>query len=155
MANTSKYEEKIKPHLDDIRCAIEAGATIEEIAETFGVNKSTLYEYKKKYSEFSELFACGRKVIVYKIKNALLKKALGFEYEEESRITRKDKNGEDVVSTETKKKYCPPSETAAAMLLRNYDKEWRDVDKATAEIKQQEAKIRKEIAKSEPWDANL
>ena len=74
MARPSKYDREIKPHLDDIRKAVEAGATVEEIAEAFKIAPSTIYKYKKEKKEFSEAFARGREKVIIDIKAALLKK---------------------------------------------------------------------------------
>lgn len=155
MARPSRYETEIKPHIDDIRKAVECGATDEEIATAFRIAKSTLYEYKKKYPEFSDAFARGREKVCIDIKAALLKKALGFKYQEEKSVAKHDKDGEAVVMVETYTKYQPPSETAAAMLLRNYDKDWRDNDNAAARLKQQEQDLKKAIAKATNFDLEI
>ena len=146
MGRKSKYDEFCAPHIEDIKKWVSAGATDEEVAHALNISISTLYDYKKKYPQFSKAFARGREKVVIEIKAALLKKALGFEYEEEKRVGRKDKNGENIILVEKYKRYSTPSETAAAMLLRNYDENWRDNDKASAEIKKQEADLRKQIA---------
>lgn len=155
MGRPSRYETDIKPHLDEIREAVKAGATNEEIAVAFGLSVSTIYEYKKKYKEFSDAFAHGRKIVVFQIKAALLKKALGFEYNEEKRVGKTDKDGDSIVLIETYKRYSAPSEQAAAMLLRNYDEDWRDNDQASAKIRKQEADLRKAIAEANNFDLNL
>ena len=155
MGRPSKYEAEVKPHLDDIRKAVEAGATDKEIADAFGLSVSTIYDYKKKYPDFSRAFARGREKVVVEIKAALLKKALGFEYEEEKRVGRKDKDGENIILVEKYKRQCLPSETAAAMLLRNYDETWRDNDHASAELKRQEQDLRKAIAASNNFDLEV
>lgn len=155
MGRPSKYDTEVKPHLKEIEEAVKAGATDKEIAEAFGISESSIYKYKKEKVEFSQAFTRGRKQIVFKIKGALLKKALGFEYEEEKRVGRKDKNGENIVLVEKYKRQCLPSETAAAMLLRNYDETWRDNDNNTAKLKQQEAELKKEIAKANNFDLDI
>lgn len=155
MGRPSKYEIMVKPHLQDIKEAVEAGATNEEIAAGLGIAVSTLLKYKAEKKELSEAFACGREKVIIKIKSALLKKALGFEYKEEKTVGRKDKNGENIVCVEKYKRYSPPSETAAAMLLRNYDKEWRDNDNASAKLKKQEADLREAIAKANNFDIEV
>lgn len=155
MARPSKYDKQVKPHIDEIRKAVEAGATIEEIAKGLNIAVSTLHKYKAEKKELSDAFARGRDKVVIEIKAALLKKALGFDYEEEKRVGRKDKNGENVVIVEKYKRYCLPSETAAAMLLRNYDENWRDNDKASAEIKKQETELRKAIAEANNFDLEV
>lgn len=155
MARPSKYDTEIKPYLNDIRKAVEAGATVEEIAKAFGIAPSTIYKYRNEKKEFSETFARGREKVVIDIKAALLKKALGFEYNEEKKVARKDKSGTNVVLIETYNRYSPPSETAANMLLRNYDENWRDNDKATVELRRQEADLRKAIAEANNFDLEV
>ena len=148
MARPSKYEKEVKPHLDEIKQAVEAGATIAEIAEAFGISESSIYKYKNQYSEFNDIFTRARERIVFKIKAALLKKALGYEYTEERKTGRADKDGEKIVNVEQIKKHMPPSETAAAMLLRNYDKTWIDKDKTQSDLSKQEFELKKAIADS-------
>ena len=155
MGRPSRYESEIKPYIEDIKKAVAAGATVEEIAKAFDIAISTLHRYKAEKKELKDAFTRGRDKVVIEIKAALLKKALGFEYEEEKRVGRKDKNGENVVLVEKYKRYCPPSETAAAMLLRNYDEDWRDNDKASAEIKKQETELKKAIAEANNFDLEV
>ena len=155
MARPTKYEKEIKPYLDDIRKAVESGATDKEIATAFGIAESTLYKYKKEKPEFSAAFARGREKVCIEIKAALLKKALGYEYTEEKSVAKHDKDGDAVVMVETYKKHQPPSETAAAMLLRNYDSEWRDNDNAAARLKEQELDLKKAIAKATNFDLDI
>ena len=151
----SIYETAIAPHIEDIKKAVSAGATIAEIAAALKVSESTLNKYKAEKKELADAFARGREQVVIEIKAALLKKALGFEFEEEKRVGRKDKDGENIILIEKYKRYSAPSETAAAMLLRNYDKEWRDNDTQSAAIRQQEHDLRKAIAEANNFDLNL
>lgn len=155
MARPSKYEREVKPYIDEIRKAVEAGATDKEIATAFGIAESTLYKYKKEKQEFSQAFARGREKVVIEIKAALLKKALGYEYEEEKRVGKKDKGGENIILVEKYKRHMPASETAAAMLLRNYDPEWLDKDNASTELKKQEMQLKKAIAEANNFDLDM
>ena len=155
MAKTGRksiYETVIAPHVDEIKKAVENGATVKEIAAALGISESTLNKYKAEKKELTAAFARGRASIVIEIRGALLKKALGYEYEEEKRVGRKDGKGENIVLVEKYKKHQPPSETAAAMLLRNYDENWLDKDSATTQLKQQEFELRKAIADSNNFD---
>ena len=43
MGRKSRYEAEVKPHIDEIRKAVESGATVAEIAEAFGIGLSTLH----------------------------------------------------------------------------------------------------------------
>lgn len=155
MARPTKYDKEIKPYLDEIKAAVEAGATIEEISTAFNVAQSTIYKYKKEIKEFSEIFVRGRARIVFEIKAALLKKAVGFQYEEKKQYITQDENGNVKKHTEVLTRYCPPSETAAAMLLRNYADDWLDRDSISTEMKKQELELKKAIAESNNFDLNF
>lgn len=155
MARPSKYDKEIKPYLDDIRKAVEAGATDKEIAKAFGIAESTLYKYKQTKAEFSAAFVRGREKVVIEIKAALLKKALGYEYDEQKTVCKKDKDGENIILVENYRKHQAPSETAAGMLLRNYDPEWADKDNATARLREQELEMKKAIAKATNFDLEI
>lgn len=148
----SKYETHIAPHLEQIRTAVKNGATVKEIADALGIAESTLNKYKAEKTELSAAFACGRANIILDIRGALLKKALGYEYQEKKQYIRKDEKGENVTYTEITTKHQPPSETAAAMLMRNYDENWLDKDNITMQLKQQELELRKSIADSNNFD---
>ena len=82
--------------------------------------------------------------------------ALGTEKKsEKDSKDKKDKDGDNVVMIETYKKHQPPSETAAAMLLRNYDKDWQDNDSAAKRLKEQELELKKAIAKATNFDLEI
>ncbi len=148
----SKYDTDIKPHLKEIEKAVRNGATVTEIANALGIAESTLYKYKAEKAELMAAFTHGRASIIVEIRGALLKKALGYEYEEKKQYIKKDENGEAVTYTEITTKHQPPSETAGAMLLRNYDESWLDKDNATTTLKKQEFELRKMIADSGNFD---
>lgn len=140
----SKYDEYVKPYLNQITEWARSGATEKEICDALGIVQSTFYEYKKQYSELSNALRTGRQTVILNVKAALYKKAIGFEYEEKRGI----KKGDKVVSTEIYKKYSPPDSTAAAMLLRNYEEEWRDKDSVQTDFKRQEIEIKKALAEA-------
>ncbi len=140
----SKYDEYVKPHLKQITEWAKSGATEKEISDALGVALSTFSDYKNKYSELSDALRTGRQTVVLDIKAALYKKAIGFEYEEMRGVKKEGK----VVHTEIFKRYSPPDTTAAAMLLRNYDDEYRDKDSAQTNFKQQEIEIKKALAEA-------
>ena len=155
MAKTGRksiYDTEIKPHLKTIEEAVKKGATVAEIAAALGIAESTLYKYKAEKAELSKAFTCGRANIVIEIRGALLKKALGYEYQEKKQYIKKDEDGESVTYTEITTKHQPPSETAGAMLLRNYDESWLDKDSVTTQLKQQEFELRKAMAENNDFD---
>ena len=144
----SKYETHVKPRLKEIEEWVANDVPDEQIAKNLHIHIATLYKYRDEFNELNECYARARVKLVADIKGALLKKALGFNYEEEKKVGKKDKNGENIVLVEKYTRYSPPSETAAAMLLRNYDPEWRDTDSATAELRKQAQELKKAIAET-------
>ena len=64
----------------------------EQIAARIGITTSTLYDWKNKYSEFSEALKRGKEVVDIEVENALLKRALGYDYTEE-RVERSHEGG--------------------------------------------------------------
>ena len=148
----SKYEEVVKPHIEEIRrwCA-DSGATEKDICDTLGIAVSTFNEYKNKYPELMEALKKGRKELVLEIKGSLAKKARGYDYEEKKTYIKKDDNGNDVKYTEVTTKHQPPSEAAANMLLKNYDKDWKD-NPAMYELKKTELELKKQLAEMNNWE---
>lgn len=107
-----KYEEWLTPEgLLLIEGWARDGLTDEQIAGNIGISVSTLYEWKKKFVEFSEALKRGKEVVDRQVENALLRSALGFEYEEEVATPR----GEVV----TVRKYEKPNTTAQIFWLKN------------------------------------
>ena len=95
------------------------GLTDEQIAKNIGIATSTFYEWKKKELEFSEALKKGKEVIDSEVENALLKRALGYEYEEEIY--------ENGILTKKVKKQVAPDTTAQIFWLKNRKKEqWRE-----------------------------
>ncbi len=72
-----KYQEWLEP---DGLLLLEGwardGLTDEQIAHNMGIVTSTLYDWKKKYSEISEALKKGKEVVDIEVENALLKSAL-------------------------------------------------------------------------------
>lgn len=95
------------------------GLTDEQIAKNMGIAPSTFYEWKKKSKEFSETLKKGKEVVDFEVENALLKRALGYEYEEETY--------ENGILIKKVKKQVAPDTTAMIFWLKNRKKEqWRE-----------------------------
>ena len=95
------------------------GLIDEQIAHNMGITTKTLYEWKNKYSEISEALKKGKEVIDRQVENALLKRALGYVYDETTY--------EDGVETKRVKKEVAPDTTAQIFWLKNRKPaEWRD-----------------------------
>jgi transposase-like protein len=58
------------------------GMTDEKIARKMGINPATLYKWQNSYGEISEALKKGKAPVDIQVENALLKRALGYDYEE-------------------------------------------------------------------------
>ena len=95
------------------------GLTDEQIAKNIGINRTTLYDWKKKETNIADALKKGKEVIDFEVENALLKRALGYEYEEETY--------ENGILTKKVKKQVAPDTTAQIFWLKNRKKEqWRE-----------------------------
>lgn len=61
------------------------GLTDEQIAHNMDISRSTLNEWKKKYPDISDTLKRGKEVVDIQVENALLKRALGYSYDEVTR----------------------------------------------------------------------
>lgn len=90
------------------------GLTDEQIAHNCGCSCSTLYDWKSKHPEISEALKKGKEVVDREVENALLKRALGYEYEE-----KRIKQSEDGMEKTITKKHVSPDVTAIIYWLKN------------------------------------
>ncbi|MDO4170781.1 MAG: helix-turn-helix domain-containing protein [Lachnospiraceae bacterium] len=98
------------------------GLTDEQIAHNCGITATTLYEWKKRFPEFSEAIKRGKRPVDILVENALLKRAMGFAFEEKT--IEKDSKGN--VKEKIVKKYIVPDTRAAEFWLKNRKPEiWR------------------------------
>jgi hypothetical protein len=103
------------------------GLTEEQICANIGVGHTAFNEYKKQYPELAEALKKGKEVLITEIENALVKRALGYSYEE-TKVSIRDVDGKQVKFTEKTTKCQPPDVAACFILLKNKDKErgWSD-----------------------------
>lgn len=122
------------------------GLTDEQIAKNIGINRTTLYDWKKKEANISDALKKGKEVIDFEVENALLKKALGYTITLNKQKVTKDGDVVDI----TEEVHVPPDTTAQIFWLKNRkpnnwkDRVETDEDKeAVANASQVIAKIRK------------
>ena len=104
------------------------GLTDEVIAKNkIGISKTTLYEWKNKYSEFADALKKTKEIVDCEVEDSLYKRATGFFVEEELKEKKFDAN-DKLIETHIRKtkKYFPPDSLACAMWLNNRkSKSWR------------------------------
>ena len=99
------------------------GLTDEQIAVNIGISRSTLNAWKDKYSDISDTIKRGKDVVDREVENALLRRALGYEYEE---VKEKFEGNVMTERTVTKKEVIPDV-TAQIFWLKNRKREtWAD-----------------------------
>lgn len=94
-----------------------------------GITRSTLNEWKKKFSDISDTLKKGKEVIDRQVENALLKRALGYKYEEVIRElgVNPATGDEELIVTKVVTKEVQPDTTAQIFWLKNRKPDvWRD-----------------------------
>lgn len=143
---TGKYQKWLEP---DGLLLLEAwardGLTDEQIAGKCDVAVSTLYEWKKRYSEISEALKKGKEIVDVEVENALLQRTKGYtiplrktfkckviDYDPDT--GRKVREREELRTGEDDM-HVPADVTAQIFWLKNRKPEaWRDKSELSHEI---------------------
>ncbi len=115
----SKYHTHVEPRLIEVEGWARDGLIDEQIAKNLGVAYSTFKTYINKFPALSAALKKGKAVVDIEVENALLKRALGYQYEE---VTYE-------FGEETKRvvKEVQPDTTAQIFWLKNRKPHaWRD-----------------------------
>jgi len=113
------------------------GLTDPQMAKNIGISYSTFKVWKNKFPALSATLKKGKEPIDFEVENALLKRALGYEYEETSSIVEKDAKGKLITKIIKHKKIMPPDTTAAIFWLKNRKPDtWKKLA-SSVEIKNQ------------------
>lgn len=120
----AKYDEWLTDEgLIKIEGWARDGLIDEQIAHNMGIGRTTLYDWKNKFPNISNALKGGKEVIDRQVENALLKRALGYSYDE---ITQESVDGVLEV-TKVVMKQVSPDTTAQIFWLKNRKpKQWRD-----------------------------
>lgn len=125
-----KYEKWLEP---DSLLLLEAwardGLTEEQISHNMGIAYSTLRVWKEKYSALSAALKKGKEVVDIEVENALLKRALGYSYNEITRESQlnPDTGKYELAVTKMVTKEVVPDTTAQIFWLKNRRPDiWRD-----------------------------
>lgn len=119
-----KYVEWLEP---DKLLIIEGwardGLTDEQIAKNMGINVKTLYVWKNTHDPIRNALKKGKEVVDREVENALLKRALGYEYTE---VKIEEEFGEVTKKTTTVKQVVPDTTAQIFWLKNRKPSEWRD-----------------------------
>lgn len=119
-----KYQEWLTPDgLLRLEGWARDGLTDEQIAGNIGINPATLYKWIDKFGEIGEAIKKGKAPVDFQVENAMLKRAMGYDYEEV--ITEVYDNGKKHIRKV--KKHMPGDVTAMIFWLKNRKPDkWRD-----------------------------
>jgi hypothetical protein len=116
--------DKYRPeHIPIARKMAQLGAIDEDLAEAFGVNLSTILNWKRAHPEFAQTLKEAKDQVDSKVETSLLRRALGFSYTAEKVVVVQ---GKPTVVQYTE--HSLPSDTACIFWLKNRQPgRWRDV----------------------------
>lgn len=89
----AKWESHVKGRLLTIKMWRQAGVIEKDICKNLGIHVDTLNVYKRQHPELTAALKTGKDDATAKVVDALLQRALGFEYEEVETIIQKDASG--------------------------------------------------------------
>ena len=146
----SKYD-LVKENFPQISKWLKDGLTEAQIAKNLGIAQSSWSLYKTQYSELTELIKSSRETVVDELRGALLKRALGFEYEERKTYRKVEDDGKITEYTEITKKQALPDVAAINLSLKNYDKDNWANDPQLLELRKLEFEFKKKMAEDNNW----
>ena len=99
-----------------------------EIAKKLGIGKSLYYKWQNMYPELEESIKRGKRPVDVQVENALIKRALGYSYEEKTTEMLVDANGSPTIKNikVTKKEVAPDVGAIAFWLKNRMPLDWRD-----------------------------
>ena len=101
------------------------GLTDDQIADNIGINRTTLYAWENRFPDIRDALKRGKEVVDRQVENALLKRALGYEYDEVTHELDKD-TGQLVVSKVVRKQVIPDTTAQIFWLKNRKPDEFRD-----------------------------
>lgn len=125
-----KYEQWLTEEgLLQLEAWVRNGLTDEQIAANIGISRSTLNEWKNRFSDISDTLKRGKEIVDIQVENALLKRALGYTYKEttrEAQFNPQTEQYEMVVTKEVTKEVVPDTTAQIFWLKNRKPEEWRD-----------------------------
>lgn len=131
-----KYQEWLQEeNLILLKAWAMDGLTDEQIAKNIGINRTTLYEWKKKYPDINNALKKGKTIYDVEAEQNLHKVGQGYYVEEvETYIT--ETNGVQTKRIKKTKKWIPPNVTALIFWLKNRKPDvWMDRKAKEIEVK--------------------
>lgn len=147
----SKWDTNVKDKLVLVEGWARNGLTEQQIAKNLGVAYSTFRDYKTKYPALSAVLKKGREVIDFEVEGALIKRALGYTYVEETKEIIEDEftGSAELKVVKSVTKHVAPDVTAQIFWLKNRKpEEWKNdphkvkIDKELLKLRQKELELK-------------
>ncbi len=119
-------------------------ATQKEIAEYLGITQKTIIKLRKKHPRLEAAFQYGDEELRKSLEDAMLKKALGFEYEETVSVIEETKRGTKKKVTKYKKQALPDYSSIKYLLITKFGIDFND-KKAEIELMEKRIENNEEI----------
>jgi hypothetical protein len=134
-----KYAPKFRnDFMRQVYYLAKLGARDCDIAEFFGVDASTVDDWKVRNQDFLEAMQEGKWLFGFRVSETLGNRALGYDYEEVEYSQHVDRFGIVRDLVKTTKKHMAPDVTAIIFFLKNRHRElWADVNKTEVDAKYQ------------------
>ena len=131
------YEVRVKPKLALVRGWRRRGLSHQEIADNLGITLRSFDNYVKRYEEFADAVDEGAEECEVHVENAMVKRALGYNYKEvtrERKLVVNPETGEEeykLVVTKSVTKHIPGDVGAQQYYLEHrVPKRWERVPSA-------------------------
>lgn len=142
----SKIED-VSNRLDELEYWARQGATNDIIAKRLGITRQTLWKYTNDNADIFNAIKRGREDLTIELRSALIKKAMGYEYEERKYYT--DESGKKRM--EKTVKYSHPDVAAINLALKNYDRDNWSNDPQMQRIREEELELKRKQIEQNLW----
>jgi len=147
---TLDYYEKwerdgiLDKRLSEIKELVSKGVPQIEIAKILGMAEKTLYKLKKRHPKMNQAFVFGNDELQYTLIDSIMKKAVGYEYEETQTTIEETKSGTKKRIVKQKKVAHPDLNAARYLLIikfgRNFNDRKEEIDVMYERLKNREDK---------------
>ncbi len=154
----NKYNELVKPYLEEINKKVREGITEAEISKALGISVASLNNYKLQHPELQEALSKNKGAdVLQDLVNEGIKASKGYWVIEETTTYGKDEEGNVVVKGVVKsKKWIPANPVLHKFYVLNFGKEQGLVnDPLEYELRKAKAEFDEEQAKAKNWDIDF
>lgn len=129
---TLDYYEKwerdgiLDKRLSEIKELVSKAVPQVEIAKILGMSEKTMYKLKNRYPKMNQAFVFGNDDLKYTLIDTLIKKAVGYEYEETQTTIEETKTGTKKKIVKYKKKAQPDMNAVRYLLIIKFGREYND-----------------------------